>query len=75
MFDLVNVEVIGSEKRIGQSNTQTNKPINTRTQKDYSRRATITNQGRQKDYSRHATIIIAHILVTISALIDALPVT
>ena len=53
MLDLVIVEVIGSEKSIGQANTQTNKRINTGRRKDYSRRATITNRqtNETKDYS------------------------
>ena len=60
---MVTVECIESEKSEGQTNIQTNKHINKQTnqrrQKDYSRRATITNRmtdkpTKQKDYTSPA---------------------
>ena len=47
--DIVPVECIETKKSEGQTNIQTNKQINKLTNKQ-------TNQRRQKDYSRRATI-------------------
>ena len=61
MCDMVTVGLTVSEKSPGQTNKQTNPRTNRQEQKDYSRRATITNkkqtnQRRRIAYSRRATI-------------------
>ena len=45
---MVTVECIESKKSDRHTNIQTNKQINQRRQKDYSRRATITNKQSDK---------------------------
>ena len=57
MYNMVTVECIESKKSEGHTNIQTNKQINQRRQKDYSRRATITTD-RQTNRNNHPIVAV-----------------
>ena len=58
-YDKVTVECIDSKKSEGQTNKQINKQTNQRRQKDYSRRATITNKQNDRQTNETKRLYVA----------------